>query len=292
MSKILAKVNGKNIYKSFLDRMLFEFLKNKDEENKIDKFKLDKYKTRMLEKLIDRALLVSYSEKMGINVNFTEMNETFISTSENEPVLVSEKFNIYNEEGYEDAQQEVIKQKLIYQLNAESDETEYGEDTVKKFYENNKYIYTIETKIIARHIFVSTEYIDNKSDYDKAKNKIQNAYDKLKKGVPFEEVAKTYSECPSKDNGGNLGHIRKGQLGEEFDNVVFNLEKNTLSEIFESDYGLHIVEVTAVDENQPIPYEEVKTGLAQQIKEERVKYNLDKLLEELRDKSNIEIFSL
>ncbi len=292
MSKILAKVNGKNIYKSFLDRMLFEFLKNKDEENKIDKFKLDKYKTRMLEKLIDRALLVSYSEKMGINVNFTELNETFINTSENKPVLVSEKFNIYSEEGYEDAQQEVIKQKLIYQLNSENEESEYGEDTVKKFYENNKYIYTIETKINARHIFVSTDYIDNKSDYDKAKNKIQNAYDKLKKGVSFEEVAKTYSECPSKDNGGNLGHIRKGQLGEEFDNVVFNIEKNTLSEIFESDYGFHIVEVTAINENQPIPYEEVKTGLAQQIKEELVKYNLDKLLEELRNKSNIEIFSL
>lgn len=294
MAKVLATVNGKKIYKSFLDRMLLEFLKKKNhKENKLNKHKLNEYKTKMLEKLIDRALLVSYSENnTGININSNELNETYINTNQNELVLISEKFDIYSEEGYQDAKQELIKQKLLHKIKIDNEENECDENTVKQFYENNKYIYSVETKIIARHIFVSTDCVNNKQDYDKAKNKIQQAYNELKKGLPFEDVVETYSECPSKDNGGSLGHIVKGQLGEEFDNVAFNLEKNTISDIFESDYGFHIVEITDIDENQPISYDKVKNGLAKQIKKERMKYELDKLLEELRDKSEIEIYSI
>jgi len=80
-----------------------------------------------------------------------------------------------------------------------------------------------------------------KNSFNKAndiKNKILNGE------ISFSDAAKTYSDDPgSKDRGGNLGYVSRGTFVQEFDKVVFTVEKNILTEPVKTQYGHHIIEV-------------------------------------------------
>ncbi|MCF7795794.1 peptidylprolyl isomerase [Patescibacteria group bacterium] len=62
----------------------------------------------------------------------------------------------------------------------------------------------------------------------------------------FSYFAKKYSEdVGSSENGGDLGWILKGQMIEEFEDVVFSLEEDEISDIFKTKYGYHIAKVSS-----------------------------------------------
>ncbi|MET3696367.1 foldase protein PrsA [Bacillus oleivorans] len=72
---------------------------------------------------------------------------------------------------------------------------------------------------------------------------------KLKEGGDFAELAKEYSTDPgSKENGGDLGEVSKGQMLPEFEEAAFSLKVNEISDPVQSQYGYHIIEVTAAPE--------------------------------------------
>ncbi len=290
MSKILAKVNGVLIYKSFLDRLLDEYIAK---NNKLNEFDINQLKIEILENLIDRALLVSYARNNDIILSPIELNNIYIDDEELGSVPLSEKFDLNDSESCEDATNEIIKLKMINQLLIENDKFEYEESVIKEFYKENKNLFQTTDEVVkVRHILISTDYALSKEDKIKAKQQIQEAYELLKKGADFEDVARKYSNCPSKDFGGDLGYITKGTLSESFEKIAFTIDINKISDIFETEYGFHILQVTDRKNNFIQPYEKVKNRLKEHIKKERFTYMLDNLLNELRDDAEIEIFSI
>ena len=66
----------------------------------------------------------------------------------------------------------------------------------------------------------------------------------ITQGLSFEEAAKKYSSDPgSKDKGGNLGYVSRGVFVDEFEKVVFTVEKNKLTDPVKTQYGYHLIEV-------------------------------------------------
>ena len=84
----------------------------------------------------------------------------------------------------------------------------------------------------ARHILVHTE-----EECLKLKNLI------LDEGKDFSEIAHNYSNCPSKEQGGDLGQFGPGMMVKEFDEVVFNAEINSLQGPIKTQFGFHLLEV-------------------------------------------------
>ncbi len=68
--------------------------------------------------------------------------------------------------------------------------------------------------------------------------------DKLAAGDDFAQLAAEFSEDPvSKARGGDLGFVRRGELVPEFEESAFNLELGELSDIVETKFGLHIIQL-------------------------------------------------
>ena len=88
------------------------------------------------------------------------------------------------------------------------------------------------TAVRASHILVKTE-----SDA-----KLMRSY--VEKGLPLEDVAAGFSQCPSKHNGGDLGYFRRGKMVKEFENAAFSMEKGEISEPVKTQFGCHIIKVT------------------------------------------------
>ncbi|MDG1896979.1 MAG: peptidylprolyl isomerase [Fuerstiella sp.] len=67
-------------------------------------------------------------------------------------------------------------------------------------------------------------------------------------GTDFADAAKEHSTCPSGAKGGDLGSFSKGQMVPEFDQVVFNDELNTVHGPVKTQFGYHLLEITARSE--------------------------------------------
>jgi peptidyl-prolyl cis-trans isomerase C len=87
-------------------------------------------------------------------------------------------------------------------------------------------------KASARHILV-----DDKSNCETLKSRIEA-------GEDFAAIAREYSNCPSGQQGGDLGEFRPGQMVKEFDQVVFSAEVGKVHGPVQTQFGYHLIEIT------------------------------------------------
>ncbi len=87
-------------------------------------------------------------------------------------------------------------------------------------------------KATARHILVA----DQATCHD-LKTRIEG-------GEDFAQVAKQYSECPSGQQGGDLGEFSPGMMVREFDTVVFSADVGKVHGPVQTQFGYHLIEIT------------------------------------------------
>ena len=82
-------------------------------------------------------------------------------------------------------------------------------------------------------------------------------------GVKFGEAAAQWSNCPSGQQGGDLGWLTRADCAPEFAREVFgNAEIGVLARLVHSRFGLHVVEVIARDPGQQPSFEDVRQAIA------------------------------
>jgi peptidyl-prolyl cis-trans isomerase C len=82
----------------------------------------------------------------------------------------------------------------------------------------------------------------------------------------FWELAKQYSNCASGALGGSLGQLGRGQTVKEFEDMVFRLAEGELAErLLETRFGLHIVQVMRRIEGKLLPFDAVKSQIAERL---------------------------
>ncbi len=96
-------------------------------------------------------------------------------------------------------------------------------------------------QIFVRHILVTpNEIIDDET----AKQRLEDAYERIKNGEDFGEIAKLMSDDPgSANSGGETGWTDPGTFVPEFEEIANNAETGVVSEPFRSRFGWHILEV-------------------------------------------------
>ncbi len=158
-------------------------------------------------------------------------------------------------------QAEVYKRRLAYQaekaLRREFFTTKVAptvtEDTIKAAYETYKAEFKPEETVHARHILVAT-----KEEADAIKKDLDG-------GKPFEVLAMEKTTDPSgKQNGGDLGFFKRGQMVKEFEDVAFALEAGKVSDPVQTQFGWHIIKVEEKKLSEPEAYDQMKQQLGQQ----------------------------
>lgn len=132
------------------------------------------------------------------------------------------------------------------------------EEECKEYYENNKEKFAKGATARAKHILT-----DDEEGCLKAMKEIE-AGEKT-----FEEAAKEYSNCPSKEQGGDLGPFGRGQMVAEFDKAVFEGEVGKLIGPVKTQFGYHLIFIDSLEEGSIASFEEVSMQIAQQITNEK-----------------------
>jgi peptidyl-prolyl cis-trans isomerase D len=122
------------------------------------------------------------------------------------------------------------------------------EDEIKSFYKANADKYQNQQQREASHILIAASKNAPPVEKAKAKAKAEDVLNQIRKNPKqFEELATKYSQDPeSAKKGGDLGSFGRGMMVKPFDDAVFSMKVNEISNIVESDFGYHIIKLTKI----------------------------------------------
>ncbi len=90
----------------------------------------------------------------------------------------------------------------------------------------------------------------SKESEDAKLAEIRAIQERLNQGEKFADLAREYSDCPSKEQGGDLGYFSKGMMVKPFEDAAFALSAGEISDVVRTEYGFHLIKVDAVRANE------------------------------------------
>ncbi len=118
-----------------------------------------------------------------------------------------------------------------------------SDEDVKSYYEENIDLYQEEQQVKARHILFKFDEETPQEEEEKVRARALSVLEKARAGEDFADLAKEYSEGPSKEEGGDLGYFSRGQMVKPFDDAAFGMKKGEISDLVKTQYGYHIIKV-------------------------------------------------
>jgi peptidyl-prolyl cis-trans isomerase C len=288
----IAEVNGVVITRSEFDQELKQF------KNRMARQGMDvpdsmqaKIETNILGKLVDRELLYQDSQKKGIDVASGTVDQEIETLKKRYPdtaafdamlkqVGMTEKeIRILIVKGT--AVKQLVEGQVIAGITVSDAES-------REFYKANPDYFNRPEQIRASHILVKLDAGADKALRAKAEKKIEMVRKKLDKGEDFGALAREYSEGPSAPKGGDLGFFGRGQMVKPFEAVAFALAPNTVSDIVETRFGLHLIRVAEKRPAGTVEFKDARERIIQNLGNRKRQQAMDSYLEKLRKTAKIE----
>jgi peptidyl-prolyl cis-trans isomerase C len=130
---------------------------------------------------------------------------------------------------------------------------EVSDSEVQRYYKEKETHFTEPQEIKIRHIVVNSEPV------------LREVLTKLGRGESFEKLAFTYNIDKSRETGGDLGYIRRGQLTPsfaQFEEAAFSLRKRgEVSEVVRTPFGYHLIQLLERRGTALRPFNQVKENI-------------------------------
>ena len=146
------------------------------------------------------------------------------------------------------------------------DKVTVSEDDIQDYYESNPEKFKSPKTVEARHILIKLNPDANAEEVENARQRIETVLDMAKGGQDFAELAKKYSEGPTKAQGGNLGAFRREAMVKPFADKAFSMKPGEISEPVRTRFGWHIIKVEKVNPEKTSSLSEARDDILNNLK--------------------------
>lgn len=240
---ILAVVGDKIIMRSDLETEKAQILKMGGVED------TQTYICAMLEKLIVKQLMLNQAEidslpledervEAEIENRIRYFQQQAGSQADLERYL-GKTITEYKDEIRPKMREQLLVQEMEQKVTSG---TKISPQEVKEFFENipKDSIPVIPAEVEVAQLVIEAPISQAAKDY--ARQQLEDIRSRILKGESFEKLARLYSEDPgSKDQGGLLPEFGRGEMVPEFERMAFKLKVDSMSPVFESSFGYHIM---------------------------------------------------
>jgi peptidyl-prolyl cis-trans isomerase D len=142
------------------------------------------------------------------------------------------------------------------------------DEEIKRWYDTHAAQYQQAEERRASHILLSVPKDASADQRKSIRAKIEELHKQVERNpVDFERLAKEFSQDPgSAAKGGDLGFFGRGMMVKPFEEAVFALNVNQISDVVESDFGFHLIKLTGIKPARARSLEEVKAEISSDLK--------------------------
>jgi len=251
---LAVMVGNKTILKSDINQALSMVIMQRRLNPQTDLDKIQKLKAEITETTINRKVVLVMAELDSIEVQDKEVDRSLeeqvnnivaqAGSEEAAEKALGQPLRTFRREYWYDIKDMMITQKYQRELIGK---ISVNKKDVRSFFETYKdSLPFFPTTVKLRHLLIKVE--PNKTQINKTTNLLkelrQNILDKTS---TFEKLASEYSQDPgSKNSGGSLGFVRRGNLVTEFESVAFTLNPGEISMPIKTEFGYHIIETQEI----------------------------------------------
>lgn len=240
---------------------------------------LEPYKQALLETVIERTVLLQAAARQGVTVTPEEVDRRILALSSEYPAESFEGALAQAQTTRGELERKTRAQLTIEKLVHEQVYARVAvtEDTIRRHYEEHAADYAEPEMVHAAQIVV------------KGLEEAKRLQGQLWNGKKFQELARKYSLSPEARVGGDLGTFPRGVMPAPFDQVLFTLAVNQVSDVVTTDFGFHLFKVLEKKPARKKELAEVRDHVEELLlKELRAKAQED-FVKELRAKAEVKV---
>ncbi len=138
-----------------------------------------------------------------------------------------------------------------------------SEAEIKSYYEQNNDRLSGGEERKVRHILIEVPQTASTDDREKAKKRAEDLLAQVRKSpASFADIAKKNSQdTASASNGGDLGFFPRGAMVKSFEDAAFSMQPKQISDLVETDFGYHIIQLTEIKAPKKSSFAEMKPGI-------------------------------
>ncbi len=244
LDKIIVKMGGEVIFHSDVEEQMSMMRERKGNPGSAER-------CIILESLMAQAMLVHYAKIDSVEVTDEEveaeidqrMNQ-ILAMMNNDRKMFQEVYNQTVNEMREQVRDDMRRKLLADRMQQQIiNSVEVTPSEVLEYYnqipKDSLPYFNAEVEIAELVIFPEV----NAEEKQKALNRVNDIKQQLEAGADFAELARKYSDDGSGREGGNLGWTSRGNFVPEFEAAAFQLEKGELSDVVETEFGFHLIEL-------------------------------------------------
>jgi peptidyl-prolyl cis-trans isomerase D len=146
-----------------------------------------------------------------------------------------------------------------------------SDSEVREYYDENLESFKIPKKVEARHILLKMNPDADPETVKKTKERALKIVKLAREGKDFAELAKKYSEGPSRNNGGYLGEFTKESMVKPFADKAFSMTAGEISDPVRTQFGWHIIKVEKVIDEHAQSFEDAKKVIQKKLTDNKAK---------------------
>jgi peptidyl-prolyl cis-trans isomerase SurA len=305
IEQILVKVNGEIFTKSDLEQRQIAALRQKgqpidlksDPNNVQLRKALDEITPQIMVDAVDEMLIVQRGKELGYKLSDEQFKSVVDNIRKENKIETDEQFqaalkseNMTMADLRRNLERSMIVQRV--QQNEVMSKIGVTDEEARKYYDAHLNEFTTAPTVTLREILVSTPTDPkgvNVGADEAAKARIEEIRTRVTAGgEPFDKLASTASDSPSKANAGLIGPLSVNDISPELRRMIEKMKPGDVSEVVRNARGYQIFKLEAITATQTLPLDQAREQISERVFTDKRKAEFQKYIQKLRAQAIIE----